>query len=43
MPNQVKENKHEKKNKGEVLGLVWYLCLMAYQLFLGYLMPKPFS
>ena len=22
---------------------VWFLCLMAYQLFLGYLMPKPFS
>ena len=20
-----------------------FLCLMAYQLFLGYLMPKPFS
>ena len=24
-------------------GLVWFLRLMAYQLFLGYLMPKPFS
>ena len=24
-------------------GLVWFLCLMSYQLFLGYLMPKPFS
>ena len=26
-------------------GLVWFwfLCLMAYQLFAGYLMPKPFS
>ena len=24
-------------------GLVWFLCLMAYQLFLGYLMPRPFS
>ena len=24
-------------------GLVWFLCLMAYQLFSGYLMPKPFS
>ena len=24
-------------------GLVWFLCLMAYQLFIGYLMPKPFS
>ena len=24
-------------------GLIWFLCLMAYQLFLGYLMPKPFS
>ena len=24
-------------------GLVWFLCLMAYQLFLSYLMPKPFS
>ena len=24
-------------------GLVWFLCLMAYQFFLGYLMPKPFS
>ena len=23
--------------------LVWFLCLMAYQLFIGYLMPKPFS
>ena len=22
---------------------VWFLCLMAYQLFLGYLMPEPFS
>ena len=22
---------------------LWFLCLMAYQLFLGYLMPKPFS
>ena len=21
----------------------WFLCLMVYQLFLGYLMPKPFS
>ena len=21
----------------------WFLCLMAYQLFLGYLMPKPLS
>ena len=27
----------------QVIGLVWFLCLMAYQLFLGYLMPKPFS
>ena len=25
------------------LMMVWFLCLMAYQLFLGYLMPKPFS
>ena len=25
------------------VGLVWFLCLMAYQLFLGYLMRKPFS
>ena len=25
------------------IGLGWFLCLMAYQLFLGYLMPKPFS
>ena len=24
-------------------GWVWFLFLMAYQLFLGYLMPKPFS
>ena len=23
--------------------LILLLCLMAYQLFLGYLMPKPFS
>ena len=23
--------------------VVWFLCLIAYQLFLGYLMPKPFS
>ena len=23
--------------------MVWFLCLIAYQLFLGYLMPKPFS
>ena len=28
---------------GKGFGLVWFLCLMAYQLFLGYLMPKPFS
>ena len=26
-----------------ILGLVWFLCLMVYQLILGYLMPKPFS
>ena len=27
-----------------LLGLVgWFLCLMGYQLFLGYLIPKPFS
>ena len=26
-----------------MIGLVWFLCLMAYQLFVGYLMPKPFS
>ena len=25
------------------IGLVWFLYLMAYQLFLGYLLPKPFS
>ena len=25
------------------LGLVWFLCLMAYQHFLGYLMPNLFS
>ena len=24
-------------------GLVWFLCLMAYQPFVGYLMPEPFS
>ena len=24
-------------------GLVWFLCLIAYQLFVGYLMPKPLS
>ena len=23
------------------LGLVWFLCLKAYQPFVGYLMPKP--
>ena len=29
---------------GFLFGLFgWFLCLMAYQLFLGYLMPKPFS
>ena len=22
--------------------MIWFLCLMAYKLFLGYLMPKPF-
>ena len=21
----------------------WFLCFIAYQLFLGYLIPKPFS
>ena len=26
-----------------IFGLVWFLSLMAYQLFVGYLMPKPFS
>ena len=26
-----------------IIGLVWFLCLMAYQLFVGYLMPKPSS
>ena len=25
------------------IGLVWFICLMAYQHILGYLMPKPFS
>ena len=24
------------------LGLVRFLCLMAYQTFLGYVMPKPY-
>ena len=28
---------------GIYCGLVWFLCLMAYQLSLGYLMPRPFS
>ena len=32
----------DMQDTGEA-GLVWFLCLMAYQLFLGYLMPKPFS
>ena len=26
-----------------IFWLVWFLCLMAYQLFLGHLMPKSFS
>ena len=25
------------------ISLLMFVCLMAYQLFLGYLMPKPFS
>ena len=25
------------------LDMVWFLCLLAYKLFLGYLMPKSFS
>ena len=29
--------------KSEWLLLVWFGCLMAYQRFLGYLMPKPLS
>ena len=27
----------------DIYNLVWFLCLMAYQLFVGYLMPKPSS
>ena len=31
-------------NHGTIaFGSVQFLCLMAYQLFVGYLMPKPFS
>ena len=30
------------KYKEKIL-IGWFLCLMAYQLFVGYLMPKPFS
>ena len=33
----------DRMEYGEDSDLVWFLCLMAYQLFLGYLMPKPFS
>ena len=36
-------NLYIKNREATLLGLVWFLCLMAYQLFLGYLMPKPFS
>ena len=35
---------NEKVNeKMAKICLVWFLCLIAYQLFLGYLMPKLFS
>ena len=45
--DQIKTDSEKKLNHFltllQILGLVWFLCLMAYQLFLGYLMPKPFS
>ena len=39
MSQNLKSDPQQKK------GLVWFgfFVLMAYQLFLGYLMPKPFS
>ena len=40
--NYVKMKIDERPRKSKC-SLVWFLCLMAYQLFLGYLMPKPFS
>ena len=38
----IDREKDIKRVEGE-RGLVWFLCLMTYQLILGYLMPKPFS
>ena len=37
----IKPLQMNKLNNTEDVG--WFLCLMAYQHFLGYLMPKPFS
>ena len=34
------ENEH---SKSQHFIMVWFLCLMAYQLFLGYLIPNLFS
>ena len=41
----LKNHINQKKNSENTYrtGLVWFLCPMAYQLFLGYLMSKPFS
>ena len=42
-----KELSRNRRNRVASVGYVvidgWFLCLMAHQLFLGYLMPKPFS
>ena len=31
------------KSQNMIQEILVFFCLMAYQLFLGYLMPKPFS
>ena len=40
--NERNKSKIEKYSQ-KLLGLFGFFVLMAYQLFLGYLMPKPFS
>ena len=37
-----KKKKKKKKKNGEMVwfGLVWFICLKAYQLLMNYLQPK---
>ena len=36
-------NEYSKRTKNSTRLGLWFLCLMAYQLFVGYSMPKQFS